>query len=199
MAEAVYKGLTRPAMVLGVPITPLFVVLAVIALLAIWFQILILSAAIPAIFIMKEISKRDDFIFRLLFLNAKFWTNPTSRKFFSNQKTYITSQYDRVNPNFDAPKLSILALNSVPSLKKLLPYDALLNDMVITKNFDLLATWEIVGVPFEVENDEILEHQKNMINMLFRQFDNKNVSFYVHSVRHNITDKFKNSKFPNEF
>ena len=38
MGEAVYKGLTRPAMVLGVPITPLFVVLAVIALLAIWFH-----------------------------------------------------------------------------------------------------------------------------------------------------------------
>lgn len=199
MGEAVYKGLTRPAMALGVPITPLFVVLAVIALLAVWFQILILSAAIPAIFIMKEISKRDDFIFRLLFLNARFWTNPVSRKFYSNQKTYIASQYDKVNPNFNAPKLSILALSSVPNFKKLLPYDALLSDMVITKNFDLLATWEIVGVPFEVENDEILEHQKNMINMLFRQFDNKNVSFYTHSVRHNITDKFESSKFPNEF
>nr|MBP3724192.1 type IV secretion system protein VirB4 [Campylobacter sp.] len=148
---------------------------------------------------MKEISKKDDFIFRLLFLKAKFMTRPVSKKYYSNQKTYITSQYDKVNPNFNSPKISILALDKVPNLSKMLPYDALVDDIVITKNYDLLATWEIVGVPFEVENDEILNHQKNMINMLLRQFDNKNVAFYCHSVRHSMTDKFENSKFKTEF
>ena len=197
--EVIYKGLTRPAMVFGVPITPLFVVLAFISLLAFWIEILFLVAVVPAVFIMKEISKKDDFIFRLLFLKAKFWTKPASKKFYSNQKTYITSQYDKVKPNFNAPKLSILGLNSVPNLQKLLPYEALVDDIVITKNYDLLATWEIVGVAFEVENDEMLEYQKNKINMFLRQFDNKNVSFYIHSVRHNMSDSFKNSKFSNQF
>ena len=197
--EVVYKALTRPAMIFGVPITPFFLACATIALLGLYINLLILSLIVPVVFIMKEISKKDDFIFRLIFLKMSFLTNPLSKKFFSNQKTYITaSKYSHQNLKFDIPKLSIISLDKVPNIDKYLPYQTLINDIVITKNYDLIGTWRIDGITFEVENDDFIEFNKQKINMLLRQFDNKLVSFYIHSVRVSIEDKL-NSKFNNEF
>lgn len=199
MREIIYKGLTRPAMVFGVPIVPFFVASSTIALLSLYTSVLFLGLSAPIIFIMREITKKDDLIFRQLFLSMKFWKNPASKKFFQNKKTYITSSYDKIPINFNAPKLSVIALNSVPNFKELIPYDSIVDNFVITKNYDILATWSIDGIAFEVENDEMLEFNKQKINMLLRQFDNKQVSFYVHSARYGIEDKFDNLKFSNEF
>ncbi|OCS32906.1 VirB3 family type IV secretion system protein (plasmid) [Campylobacter fetus] len=197
--EVIYKGLTRPAMVFGVPIVPFFVASSAIALLSLYTTMLFLGLLAPVIFIMKEITKKDDLIFRQLFLNMKFWKNPASKRFFQDKKTYITSSYDEIPVNFNAPKLSIIALNSVPNFKELIPYDSIVDNFIITKNYDILATWSIDGIAFEVENDDMLEFNKQKINMLLRQFDNKQVSFYIHSARYSIEDKFDSLKFGNEF
>lgn len=197
--EVVYKALTRPAMVFGVPITPFFIACAIIALLGLYINLLILTLIIPVIFIMKEISKKDDFIFRLIFLKMSFFTNPLSKRFFANQKTYTTtSKYSHQNLKFDIPKLSIIALDKVPNIDKYLPYQTLIDDIVITKNYDLMGTWRIDGISFEVENDDFIEFNKQKINMFLRQFDNKFVSFYIHSARISIEDRL-DSKFNNEF
>lgn len=80
--DPIFKGCTRPAMLWGVPLTPLLVVLGVLLLLAMWINILIALAMLPAFFAMKMIAKKDDQQFRLLALrlkcraknrNGKFW------------------------------------------------------------------------------------------------------------------------------
>ena len=73
MSEVIYKGLTRPVMFFGVPIAPLFFVSFVITLLSLWISMLFLTTIIPAVFILKEISKKDDFIFRLSILDYNYW------------------------------------------------------------------------------------------------------------------------------
>lgn len=199
MGEVVYKALTRPAMVFGVPIIPFFLACAFIALLGLYVNLALLILIVPTIFVMKEISKRDDFIFRLLFLKMSFLSNFGSKKFFGNQKTYsATSQYSKINSNFDIPKLSVVGLDKVPNIDKYLPYQTLVDNIVITKNYDIMATWQVDGISFEVENDDFIEFNKQKINMFLRQFDNKFISFYVHSVRLGIEDKFS-SNFNNEF
>lgn len=199
MEEVIYKGLTRPAMVFGVPIIPLFTASSIICLLSLYTTFLFLGLLFPTIFVMREITKKDDLIFRTLFLGMKFWKTPAKKKFFRDRTTYITSSYDKVPLNFNAPKLSIIPLNSVPNFKDMIPYDSLVDNFVITKNFDILATWAVDGIAFEVEDDEMLEFNKQKINMLLRQFDSKQVSFYVHSARYSIEDSFNDLKFSNEF
>lgn len=199
MGEVFYKALTRPAMIFGVPITPFFIACAFIMLLGLYLNLLFLLLIFPVIFIMKEISKKDDFIFRLIFLQMSFFTNPLSKRFFSNQKTYTANQiYDKQNIKFNIPKLNIIGLEKVPNIAKYLPYQTLIDDIVITKNYDLIGSWKIDGIAFEVEDDEFIEFNRQKINMFLRNFDNKNVSFYVHSIRLSIEDRL-NSNFNNSF
>ena len=197
--EVVYKALTRPAMIFGVPITPFFIACAIICLTSLYTNLIFLSFLPVVIFIMKEITKKDDFIFKLIFLKISFFTNPSSKKFSSGKKAYITNQYsNNRHINFNMPKLSIIGLDKVPNISKYLPYQTLANNVVITKNFDIMATWHINGISFEVENENFIEFNKQKINMFLRQFDAKNVSFYIHSVRTNTWDKF-DGIFKNEF
>lgn len=86
--DPLFKGCTRPAMMLGVPIVPLTVVSGVIILLSIWTTILLSSMLIPTILTMRQIAKSDDQQFRLLGMkllfrfihynhNGKFWRAST--------------------------------------------------------------------------------------------------------------------------
>lgn len=83
MEEVIYKGLTRPAMVFGVPIIPLFAASSIICLLSLYTTFLFLGLLFPTIFVMREITKKDDLIFRTLFLGMKFWKTPAKKKIFS--------------------------------------------------------------------------------------------------------------------
>ena len=75
-----FKGLTRPPMIFGVPMTPLVMAMGGILLLAFYSQNIFLTAfAIPVFFIMKAMTKRDDFIFRLMFLKMRFFSIPLLR------------------------------------------------------------------------------------------------------------------------
>lgn len=69
--DPIFKGCTRPAMLWGVPLTPLLVVLGFLLLMAMWFHILIAIAMFPAFFAMKMIASKDDQQFRLLGLRMK--------------------------------------------------------------------------------------------------------------------------------
>lgn len=82
--DTVFKGCTRPAMVMGVPVTPFAIVGGAVVLISIWTSILFMVMMVPIIFIMRLIVQHDDQQFRLLGLrmlfriihpnkNARFW------------------------------------------------------------------------------------------------------------------------------
>ena len=60
--EILFKGMTRPAMLWGVPIYPLIIMLSLFSLFAVWINLAIMLVAIPVFFIMKFIVSQDDFI-----------------------------------------------------------------------------------------------------------------------------------------
>ncbi|EOC6529125.1 VirB4 family type IV secretion/conjugal transfer ATPase [Campylobacter jejuni] len=194
-----FKGLTRPPMIFGVPIAPLFVVLGGIFLLAFYTQnIFLIVFAIPAFLIMKAMTKRDDFIFRLLFLKMRFFSNPASAKYYK-AKTYSPISYRQKPKNTDFPKISILNLGAEPNFEKLIPFSSLISDsVVVTKDYFLMATWQIGGISFEVEEDDELDIKNDLLNMLFKSFANEPVSFYFHNCRFPMTDRL-DSKFDNSF
>ncbi|WP_104722721.1 VirB4 family type IV secretion/conjugal transfer ATPase [Helicobacter mesocricetorum] len=194
-----FKGLTRPPMIFGVPITPFIVAMGGIFLLAFYSQnIFLLIFAIPTFLIMKGMTKKDDFIFRLMFLKMRFFSNPASKNHYK-VKTYSVSSYRQMPQNSDLPKISVFGLHTEPNFEKLIPFSSLItNSVVITKNYLLISTWEVSGISFEVEEDNELDNKNELLNMLFKSFANEPVSFYFHNCRYSIEDKLT-SKFNNTF
>ncbi|WP_081302551.1 type IV secretion system protein VirB3, partial [Campylobacter fetus] len=103
--EPLFKGLTRPPLVFGVPISPFVFVNGSIILITFWTQQFYLILALPiTYFVMKIMTKKDEFIFRLLFLKIRFFSYPASAKY-RKAKTYVAMK--NRNQQIYLPKISI--------------------------------------------------------------------------------------------
>ena len=91
--DPLFKGCTRPAMVMGVPLVPLMAAVGVVVLLSVWTTMIVGLVLMPPVFLaMRFIAKDDDQAFRLLGLrllfrvlsrnrNARFWRASTYSPF----------------------------------------------------------------------------------------------------------------------
>jgi type IV secretion system protein VirB3 len=99
-AEAIYKGATRPAMKLGVPLVPLVVVLSVGALAIMWIGPLVtwwvlpvvVAAIAPALGWMRFVTHQDDQRLRQFFLAARLRMNDRNRHFWQ-ARSYAPYSY----------------------------------------------------------------------------------------------------------
>ncbi len=87
--EAIYKGATRPAMKLGVPLVPL-VLLFGAGMLAImwigplftwWVVPIVLATVTPVLTWMRFVTRRDDQRFRQIFLAIRLGRSDRNRRF----------------------------------------------------------------------------------------------------------------------
>lgn len=87
-AETVYKGATRPAMKLGIPLVPLVVLfgagmLAIMwcgVLLSWWFSLGVALAIAPALFWMRFVTAKDDQRFHQVFVALKLRLHDRNRR-----------------------------------------------------------------------------------------------------------------------
>lgn len=87
--EAIYKGATRPAMKLGVPLVPLVVLIGLGMLASIWGGILVsgwvvlavVGAIVPALAWMRFVTRKDDQRFRQVFVAARLRLYDRNRRF----------------------------------------------------------------------------------------------------------------------
>jgi type IV secretion system protein VirB3 len=99
-AEAIYKGATRPAMKLGIPLVPLVVVFGSGMLLIMWGGILVsgwialgvLVSFVPVLFWMRWLTSRDDQRFRQIFIAAKLRLSDRNRRFW-RARSYSPTLY----------------------------------------------------------------------------------------------------------
>lgn len=70
--DTLFRGCTRPPMILGVPYVPFIVGAGVPLLLAMYFSLYILLLIPLSIFIMRMVAKKDEMIFRLIGLHLVF-------------------------------------------------------------------------------------------------------------------------------
>ena len=70
--EPLCKGMTRPAMIFGIPLMPFMGTMLIGFVFSVWVDLRFLFVLIPAFIIMKIMTLKDDFIFRLIFLKLKF-------------------------------------------------------------------------------------------------------------------------------
>ena len=70
--NVLFRGCTRPAMFLGVPYVPFFLGAGGCLLMAMYFNLLFLLLIPVVIFVMRQMARRDEMIFRLLGLRWQF-------------------------------------------------------------------------------------------------------------------------------
>ena len=98
--EAIYKGATRPAMKLGVPLVPLVVLLGAGMLLIMWGGILlswwvalaVVLALLPALVWMRFVTAQDDQRFRQMFVALKLRLHDRNRRFW-HARSYTPTLY----------------------------------------------------------------------------------------------------------
>jgi type IV secretion system protein VirB3 len=99
-AEAIYKGATRPAMKLGIPLVPLVVLIGVAMLLIMWGGALlswwvapgVLAAILPALAWMRFVTAKDDQRFRQMFVAMKLRLHERNRRLW-NARSYAPNLY----------------------------------------------------------------------------------------------------------
>ncbi|WP_309868855.1 VirB3 family type IV secretion system protein [Luteibacter sp. 1214] len=72
--NALFRGCTRPPMFMGVPYVPFFVGAGGGLLMAMYFNMWFLLLIPINVFIMRQMARRDEMIFRLLGLRLQFRT-----------------------------------------------------------------------------------------------------------------------------
>lgn len=70
--NVLFRGCTRPAMFMGVPVVPFFIGAGGSLLMAVYFGLQYLLLIPIVIFVMRQMARRDEMIFRLLGLNLQF-------------------------------------------------------------------------------------------------------------------------------
>lgn len=101
-AEAIYKGATRPAMKLGIPLVPLVVLFGSGMLLIMWggtlvswwAAVAVVASIVPALLWMRFVTARDDQRFRQMFVLMKLRLNDRNRRFW-RARSYSPTLYRR--------------------------------------------------------------------------------------------------------
>lgn len=70
--NAMFRGCTRPPMFLGVPYVPFFIGAGGVLLLAMYTNLFLVLVMPVVIFVMRQMARRDELIFRLLGLRLQF-------------------------------------------------------------------------------------------------------------------------------
>ncbi|MGH8113757.1 MAG: type IV secretion system protein VirB3 [Rhodanobacteraceae bacterium] len=70
--DAMFRGCTRPPMFMGVPYVPFFIGAGGCLLLTMYFNLFWLLLTPAVIFVMRQMARRDEMVFRLIGLRWQF-------------------------------------------------------------------------------------------------------------------------------
>lgn len=78
--DVLFRGCTRPPMILGVPYVPFVIGAGTPLILAMYFSLFLLLLIPVVILVMRMMAKKDEMIFRLIGLNLAFRFLPRNRE-----------------------------------------------------------------------------------------------------------------------
>lgn len=98
--EAIYKGATRPAMKMGIPLVPLVLLfgtgmLLIMwggALISWWFALGVVLALVPALAWMRLVTAKDDQRFKQMFVATRLRLHDRNRRFW-HARSYAPNLY----------------------------------------------------------------------------------------------------------
>ncbi|MFC6838714.1 type IV secretion system protein VirB3 [Xanthomonas theicola] len=96
--NVLFRGCTRPAMFLGVPYIPFFIGAGGGLLMGIYFDLWFLLLIPVIIFIMQQMTKRDEMIFRMLGLRWLFRMRVCNLQRYGGMWVFSPNEYRRNVP-----------------------------------------------------------------------------------------------------
>ena len=91
--NVLFRGCTRPAMIMGVPYVPFAFGAGTCFLLAVYLNFFYLLLLPLVIFVMRQMARRDEMIFRLLGLRWQFKFRTRNRRLHSGMWVYSPNLY----------------------------------------------------------------------------------------------------------
>ncbi|AJJ53072.1 cagE, TrbE, VirB, component of type IV transporter system family protein (plasmid) [Yersinia pseudotuberculosis IP 32953] len=184
----IFKALTRPAMILGVPIIPLIIAMSGISLAAVYTTTKFFFLIPVAWWYMRHLARKDAHIFSLMGLKIRTKGNGKTNQHFDST-AWLANDYGDVDIT---EFLNAMRLNERVTLTDKIPYSSHVHEYIIKgKNSDLMASWEVGGSVFEFETDEQKNMKSAQLNTLIKSFEGEPVTFYIHNSRENYHDSFQ--------
>ena len=201
----VFKAMTRPAMILGVPLAPLFISGSLCFLFAIYTNIFNLIIFLPIYLALRVMTKIDENIFQLYgikrFLLGKKLRAGQFKKYFKGS-FYTHQKFQKeqlIKPKNTKRDITMLDLEKALSFEEIIPYSShVANDTILTKDGSFISTWEVEGISYQTRDNDSLDRFKDNLALTIRQLDQENVAIYVHNLRVPSNISF-HPKFNNDF
>lgn len=102
--NVLFRGCTRPPMFLGVPYVPFFIVAGGGLLMAMYFNLWFLLTIPASIFIMRQMTRKDEMVFRLLGLRLQVRTQVRNLREHDGMWVFTPNSYrDKPTPGRGRP------------------------------------------------------------------------------------------------
>jgi type IV secretion system protein VirB3 len=100
--DVLFRGCTRPAMFMGVPYIPFFIAVTICLVLAMYINLFLLVLLPVSIFVLRQVAKQDEMIFRLWWLRMQFWYKARNRKLYQGMWAFSPNSYRNKLPSHKA-------------------------------------------------------------------------------------------------
>ena len=187
--DILYKALTRPALILGLPLQLIIFIAWLTVMLCMFISYFFVGLGIFLFITCVALNKKDEMFFSILGKKLLVSSGTTSlsqsKKLYGNNIDYVTSS------SYRAIKVdNNINLKHFSTIEKNIPYSSHIdNHIIINKNGDLVATWEVKGISFETKGDDELDIRKNELDNFIRSFSNENIAIYVNVIKKNTDIK----------
>lgn len=91
--DIIFRGCTRPPMFMGVPYVPFFIAFGGCFMLAVYINLFLLLLLPPILFILRQIARQDEMIFRLWGSRLRMLTKVRNRGMYQDMWSFSPSQY----------------------------------------------------------------------------------------------------------
>lgn len=200
LRDDIFKGCTRPAMLMGVPIGPFIGAVGSLLIAGMWTFIvspvaalIVLSMLIPVVVTMRAITRYDDQRLRQTFMRLRLRLLQHNRRFWGAHAYSPAGKFrrrTRGNETGAAPKFDAEAAREVP-VAGFVPYSSHLTDTIIrTREGDFLRIFRLEGIAFETADPVDILARHEGFNSLVRSFGTGNVALWSHRISRRVSDRF---------
>lgn len=201
------KALARPILFLGVPIAPLVLSFLVCIILCLYTNMLYIIFYTPVFLTLRILTNIDEQIFSILGTKRYLMMDKIRAKqikFKLNAFYYSAIDYQNRNVAKNSLEgITVIDVQKAIKLKVAIPYSTQVDESIICdRNGNLITTWVIEGVSYQLRDDENIDAYNQKINNFLLSLQGDNISFYTNIVRLNSSHIKKNdishNKFANE-
>ena len=157
--DILYKALTRPALVAGLPLQLLIFIAWLTVMLCMFLSYYFVGLGVFLFIICVILNKRDEMFFSVVVKKMLTSSGSTSlalsRQKFGSKIDYVTStKYRKLN-------VDDIRLTNFAHIEKHIPFSSHIDQhIIINKNGDMVSTWVVKGISFETKGDDELDMRK---------------------------------------